>query len=69
MEVADTVGGQYTLAAGWGCLFKKKLILLLLEGAGGVTVYVDCLDIRVEEGYADEDDQLEDKNIERCCSL
>ena len=26
-----------------------------------MTVYVDCLDIRVEEGYADEDDRKEDK--------
>ena len=37
--------------------FEKFLNLLLPAGRGqGVTVYVDCLDIRVEEGYADEDD-------------
>ena len=71
------------MAAGRGCLFLKKLNLLLPAGAGGEVYvdssapgggrgcenYVDCLDIRVEEGYADEDDQLEDKNTERCCSL
>ena len=37
------------------------MVLLVGNPPGLLEIYVDCLDIRVEEGYADEDDQQEDK--------